>query len=96
MMCDQGCFSTAEKKISKRQYALLSACLLIFAHVFRGVENVELLDNRLQKTMVTMMGYVMIVENSTVCANWNGRYHLLRGDFPVRAYHNVCPAAKRK
>ena len=96
MICDQGWIPTAENRISKRQYAELSACLLIFDHVLCAVANVDPLDNRVQNTMVTMMGYVMIVENRTVCANWNGRYHLLSGDFPVRAYHNVWNEAKRK
>ena len=33
------------------------------------------------KTTVTTIGYVIIVENRILCVNWNGRYHLLRGDF---------------
>jgi hypothetical protein len=96
MICDQGCLPTAEKRISKSQYAELSACLLIFDHVLRAVSNVDPLDNSVQNTIVTITGYVMMVENRTVCANWKGRYHLLRGDFPVRAYHNVWNEAKRK
>lgn len=62
IMWEKGCFPTAEKRISKTAYTELRACLLIFDHVDRGVANVELLDNIVQNTIVTIIGYVIIVE----------------------------------
>jgi len=46
MRWDHGCIPTAEKMISNSMKAEFRACLLIFAHVVRGVANVELLARR--------------------------------------------------
>ena len=94
--CDQGWFPTAEKNISNKANAEFKACLLILLHLDRVVARVPLPANSDQNTIVTRIGNVMIVVNSTVWASWNGRYHLLRGDVPVRVYQSVWHAANRK
>jgi hypothetical protein len=65
---DHGCNPTAKKIISKSAKAELKACLLIFDQVDRRVAKVEGPDRRLQYTIVTTIGYVIIVEKRIECA----------------------------
>jgi len=69
MICDQGCFTTAENKISKRANPEFMACLLILDQVEYVVANVLLLSNKPQYTRVTTMGKVMMVVKRIVCAS---------------------------
>jgi hypothetical protein len=85
MICDQGCNTTAENKTSNKANPEFIACLLIFDQAEYRVANVPESARRLQYTTVTTNGNVMIVEKRTVCASWSGRYHLLRGELPVKA-----------